>query len=548
MENSKKSLSFKTQKSYKTSKDKPENKSQEVIKQKSSSTTESTIPNLIEFYRLKSDLYDKERLDLLEKLERLEISQEEEHKKDWEIKKKNEEIEELKNLLMQNNDVLNKERRQMLIYKFELQNKDHRTKEDRKRLMDLLKISEPVEQTISLYYDRRPDIKEKHAITDGYPIRRLNSKYKTQNKEKENKQEKNKQDKFNKTYKRINASEEKPIIKTVVMPNTEEDSLLKQENELLKRQIITMRNFYEDQQRKLEESRKVSEEHTKFSILSAKDKIEEVMKKNQKLEKLNIDLTKDYLLLKYETSQSERRIHEEIELLKLQNESLSINLNDILKQGKIERDMTKNEYERRKNHISSALSKQIKIKEDQNQLIKDQYQQFQSLYKSKVSELEKKLKEKSTKLKIIEGKRRNELEGVLNELALIRKRVKSYEDYVYKLKQFTDGEKDLTQQIKEDLKINNSNFLKGLDGLNRKINDFEKRIINQEENFQNDDLENRNSVNNYNRGDDKERDDDEDEDEDENNLKGSNYNNQYRSSNDYNKDSHELDEDDEENY
>ena len=176
MENSKKSLSFKTQKSYKTSKDKPENKSQEVIKQKSSSTTESTIPNLIEFYRLKSDLYDKERLDLLEKLERLEISQEEEHKKDWEIKKKNEEIEELKNLLMQNNDVLNKERRQMLIYKFELQNKDHRTKEDRKRLMDLLKISEPVEQTISLYYDRRPDIKEKHAITDGYPIRRLNSK------------------------------------------------------------------------------------------------------------------------------------------------------------------------------------------------------------------------------------------------------------------------------------------------------------------------------------------------------------------------------------
>jgi hypothetical protein len=56
-----------------------------------------------------------------------------------------------------------------------------------------------------------------------------------------------------------------------------------------------------------------------------------------------------------------------------------------------------------------------------------------------VSDLEKKLKNISEKYKILETRRNNEIEGFLNEIKLIRKRMKTYENYVYKLKQMTSG-------------------------------------------------------------------------------------------------------------
>ncbi len=56
-----------------------------------------------------------------------------------------------------------------------------------------------------------------------------------------------------------------------------------------------------------------------------------------------------------------------------------------------------------------------------------------------MSDLEKKLKNISEKYKILETRRNNEIEGFLNEIKLIRKRMKTYENYVYKLKQMTSG-------------------------------------------------------------------------------------------------------------
>jgi len=38
-----------------------------------------------------------------------------------------------------------------------------RSEEDRRRLIQLLQLAEPIEQTVKLYYDRRPEKTEKYA-------------------------------------------------------------------------------------------------------------------------------------------------------------------------------------------------------------------------------------------------------------------------------------------------------------------------------------------------------------------------------------------------
>ncbi len=482
---------MKSSKSFKTTKDK------DLVK----TEDKKDIARLIDYYRLKTELSDKEIKSFMEKLENLQLTQEEQHKLEWENKKRQDEVIELQNLLSQNNDILNKERRQMLIYQFELQHKDHRSKEDRKRLMQLLSIAEPIEQTINLYYDKRPDIKEKYAICEHLPLKNKTLKDKckspitnttkdsfntnTNTKSlslKQNLKNNNSAKRQKSAQYRISPSDEKQhIMKTVILPKQkDEETLLQQEVEYLKKQIKHTRNFYEDQLNKMEETRQLKEEETKLALISASERIEDLIKRNQKLEKLNYELTKDYMHLKYDSSQVERRLYEELELMKLQNESLNFTLNEISSRAKIEKEFSKNDYERKNREISSALRSQIKQKEDHNALIKEQYTQIQKLYSNKMNDLEEKLKMKTQKLKIIEFKRNNDLEGFLNEISQIRKRVKSYENYVFKLKQYLNQDFS-NKQIKEDLEYNENDFIKGVNKLKGDMKNFENKILLGEE-------------------------------------------------------------------
>lgn len=465
---------------------------------------------LIDYYRLKLESFEKERREYLEKLENLNLSHEEQHKLEWENKKRADEIMELQNVLGQTNEVLNKERRQMLAYQFELEHKDHRTKEDRRRLMDLLKLAEPIEQTISLYHDKRPDIKEKFSIHDNQlsagkikqigqqqsatynsnsttkdkfiksPISNSSKETSFTNKRKSLSKGKYSSGSSNKLEYRIAPMDEKQqIVRTIVMPK-EEQSLLHQEIEYLKKQLSQTRQFYEDQLNKKEESRLLKDEETRLTLLAASDRIEDLMKRNHKLEKMNYELTKDYMHLKYDASQNERRLYEELELQKLQNEALSTSLKEVSSKASIDKELTKNNLERKAREISFSLRTQLKVYEEQNALIKEQYAQVQKIYTQKLGDLEGKLKVKTQKYKLLENKRNNELEGFLNEMASIRKRMKSYEDYIYKLKLYTNGDIDKSGLIQSDLRQNEADFRRGADKLKNQMNNLSKRIVGQD--------------------------------------------------------------------
>ncbi len=64
---------------------------------------------------------EKERNDYLDKIEELKIKQEDFHRMEWQLKKREEEVLELQNLLSASNNNLNKERQISISYKNEVE-------------------------------------------------------------------------------------------------------------------------------------------------------------------------------------------------------------------------------------------------------------------------------------------------------------------------------------------------------------------------------------------------------------------------------------------
>jgi hypothetical protein len=275
--------------------------------------------------------------------------------------------------------------------------------EDRKRLMQMLNLAEPIEQTIKLYFDRRPELREKFASAESdspdadnislsansksiishtktqtnllnisgkktsssFKIRSSSRPKTTISGSTKNSGTKTIICKTTNTFAprleyRISPSDEKQqIIRTVLLPDQNPFETANQENEFLRKQLVELKNFYEYQILKLEEDRRLREEECRLSIANSKEKLDEMIKKNQKLEKLNYELTKDFMQLKFDSSNSEKDLFEEIETLKLQNEALSVSLKEVIFRVNIDKDSAKAEYERKTKEVSSVIRTQV---------------------------------------------------------------------------------------------------------------------------------------------------------------------------------------------
>jgi hypothetical protein len=368
-----------------------------------------------------------------------------------------------------------------------------RSREDRRRLVQLLQLAEPIEQTIKLYYDKRPEKLEKYSRNDFDPESIALSKsitsnanmsgYSTNKSLRSNSSKKTvksnilkKNSSNNPLEYRIPTSDEKQqILRTILFPNHETVNTQNEENDFLKKQLIDMKRFYETQISKMEEERRLREEEIRLFILNSKEREEDLLKKNQKLEKLNYELTKDYMQLKYDSSNNERKLYEELELVKLQNEALGVSLKELSSKVMNDKEHSKNDYDRKTKEITNVMRNQVKSHEENNNIIKEQYKQIQKIYTTRVKELEDKIKALQDKYKNLEQKRNYEIEGYINEIALMRKRVRSYEEYLYKLRRMAQGSEDRLSEIDSNLKSNSEKFFEETNQF--KVNSFNISLI-----------------------------------------------------------------------
>jgi len=213
---------------------------------------------------------EKERLEFFDKLENLKTSQEELHRTQWELRKRTDEVIELQNALSATNISLNHERKNIITLSNEIENYKFRSMEDRRRLVQMLQLAEPIEQTVKLYHDRRPEKLEKYTNSemdnDLFSIAKTNGfgNNKTLNPNNTNKNTLNKTAKTNTMSKsnssrklvtssksnltkkpeyRIPPSDEKQqIIRTILLPNDEKAGL-RDEVEVLQNHIQELVNI-----------------------------------------------------------------------------------------------------------------------------------------------------------------------------------------------------------------------------------------------------------------------------------------------------------------
>ena len=133
-------------------------------------STEAPLPQrrqdlarLIDYYRLVVETFETERIKNYDLFQSIKISNEDQHKLDWEIKRRKDEIIELENALHESNMALNNERKRAIHYGKVIENCKSIAKEDKRRIKQLLELSEPIEQTIKLEQNKEPTKLEKYS-------------------------------------------------------------------------------------------------------------------------------------------------------------------------------------------------------------------------------------------------------------------------------------------------------------------------------------------------------------------------------------------------
>lgn len=417
-------------------------------------TEKRDLARLVDYYRMKIETFEKERLEYLSLLDSLKIKNEDQHKTEWELRRRKEEIVELEQALYEANITLNNERKKAIHYSNEIENCKLRKKEDHRRIKQLLQLAEPIEQTMKLYQGKPPVKTEKYSNFNFEPCNDDNEYFPNSNsvsikkalKPKETKSKSRPKSSYystktgigetktKKTLYRIPPSDEKQqILRTVMFPTDEKVTEINTENTQLKKEIEELKAKFDAQILKLEENRKLNEEEFRQQVLNYNREAEDLIKKNQKLEKLNYEIAKDYMLLKHETGIQEKKIYEDMEVIKLNNKALEQSLKEIVDKSHKEKITSLNEFNKRTREITSCLRGQARTQEENANIIKEQYKQIQKIYTSKVKSLTEQLKTLGDKCKLLESRKNLDIEGYINEIGLMKKRLKSYQDYAKKI-------------------------------------------------------------------------------------------------------------------
>ena len=111
---------------------------------------------LLQYYRNRIHEHEKERETFLKRLSDIDVSHEELHRTQWDLRVRHEEIAELQRALSDANVYLFDEREMVLKLQAEVDQMKVQEVEDRRRIQHLLALTQPVDQSVTFFVDKRP--------------------------------------------------------------------------------------------------------------------------------------------------------------------------------------------------------------------------------------------------------------------------------------------------------------------------------------------------------------------------------------------------------
>lgn len=158
-------------------------------------------------------------------------------------------------------------------------------------------------------------------------------------------------------------------MKTIYLPNEQLNSAAL-ENESLRSQLEEQTKIFTNQINSLKEELMVKMEENKIRTNYDKTMIESLENKLQQKERHLLETTRDYFGFRVKSSENEKRLNEENEVLRLKNAALANKMMIFSKQNEIETKVSKELAEKRSDEYTNKYRNQIRNKEESLQLIK----------------------------------------------------------------------------------------------------------------------------------------------------------------------------------
>jgi hypothetical protein len=365
------------------------------------------------------------------------------------------------------------------------------SKDDRRRIIQLLQFAEPIEKSKVIFYDRRPETSKlpPKSLAESFPNTILGAsgknlkstslkKYSTYRKKNNNNKKKAYND-FIRTNRKPPIEARITKVKTIMFPNDEKEFHYNEENKCLMKQKEELKELYENMLIKLNEQDKLRDEEIRLHTINMNSNIEKMNKKNQLLKNNNYNLTKKYMDLKYDTNQNNQKLNDEIEMKKLQGEALKGSINELIKKNRIDKEISKKDFDRRTRQLASTLRTQVKTKEETANIVMRQFNDIQKMYEDKMNETKNKYKLYENKYLLLkegyfnEEEYRKKISEVEENIRLFRVKMREFEAYINEIKQLTEGDYDHYLEIQKKTQAKNQQFLEETRNIDEQLIAFE---------------------------------------------------------------------------
>ncbi|KAE8613555.1 hypothetical protein XENTR_v10007757 [Xenopus tropicalis] len=393
---------------------------------------------LLEYYRKKIAEFDEEHEDLVKQLEQYKATFEEQHKLQWEMRQREEEISELQKALSDMQVYLFQEREHVLRLYSENDRLKIRELEDRKKIQKLLALVGTSEGDVT-YFHKEPPNKvtiPQRAVQSGDPYAR---------KLQRSGQAGTKQAPLKAPGKQDRSKEGKK----------EDPQILLLQVEALQAQLEEQTRLSKEQIETLLEDRKVRVEETQVQHQRDQDKMKSMTDKLNKTQKLLYESTRDFLQLKFECRANEKSWMAEKDRLLREldrcREQLALS-SDPEQEREHEREILRlslAEKAHRHSHSEEVKSlteqlaqahrlaemyrEQCVTLEDELGKIREEGDVGREIFKERSDKVAKRLQLMTQRYEALEKRRNMEVEGYKTDIKLLRQRLKDVEKQLFKV-------------------------------------------------------------------------------------------------------------------
>ncbi|EAS06763.2 coiled-coil protein, putative (macronuclear) [Tetrahymena thermophila SB210] len=370
---------------------------------------EDYVNSLLSYYRDRINDFDKERSEWLQKLNEIVTTESEKHKLQWELTRRRDDVNTLKETLDKFRSILYQERQNVLVIQRENELLKLKDLEDQKKITELGALVEPVQENVVLNKNKKPEINYAFSKVDTN-IHRNRAAFETALK------------KVGKDG--LVEGQPKCVITNIHLPVDGINSI-EQENFELREQIEKDKEIWMEKLETLKLQILDREQKIQQNNNQKAQKIEELQKKAQELEKQHIDLSKELFVLRIQTNEKERKLQEENELQRLKNTALANKILIIEKQAEQENKQTQNEANKISMNAANVFRNQVRSKEENIQILKDQFNQVQKIYLNKIKRLEEDLSGLNEKYEKLDQKRKVQNSGYKSDIKILQTKIET---------------------------------------------------------------------------------------------------------------------------